>query len=404
MLRYPRVLGTLLVMAFLFMLGWHFLGGNTYDWARNPAPVSGWNELNATRGHLHGFNSRPEQNTQAVNWLDYQEYETIMEILRVFNPGSYGFSARVYNPLVVVLNSADRNPSPVAEVLTSLATDGIIFGPLWLSAGILCGTITLLLAIWNCTTPDDTPDDATTGIFESETLSSVQRLPRGHSLDIFILGTSTNGRLTSVGFDHEIRVWNLESKIISSQLVPDSKRHRLWPVATVAVDGKTEWLAICTKSGEVTFWNTRLQCFGRSTTIKLDSRIVTCFFTSSPIHDVLHPATRLLLVSASGYLTDIEVETANVQSHQICASVIQSSQVNSYRRMPLRLITVTKDNRIYVTARREEGWTSHVLEFSGPILNQPSLLRFTIMPGLRMVALVLNTNSGQLHLIDLLSG
>jgi hypothetical protein len=65
-------------------------------------------------------------------------------------------------------------------------------------------------------------------------------------------------------------------------------------------------------------------------------------------------AVILIHVIATGRLTDIEVETANVIFHQICANQVLSAHVDSHRRMPLRLITTSEDNRIYVTARRED--------------------------------------------------
>jgi hypothetical protein len=297
--------------------------------------------------------------------------------------------------LVVVLNSADRSPSPA---------EAIIFGPVWLSVTLFCGTAALILTLWNYLSSNDAPDEAGNGISKPAIFSSVQCLPRGHSLDVFILGASSKCVLASVGFDHEIRVWHLESRIIRSQPVPPSQQHTFWPVATTAIDDSAEWLAICSKSGEVNFWNIQSQCLGRTTTINLDAPIITCFFTSYPKHDGLHSATRFLLVSASGCLSEVEVETANVTSHQICAHRVQSSHVNSHRRMPLRLITVGEDNRIYVTARREDCWTSQAVDFSVPVLSQSSRLRFTIIPDLRMVALVLNIDTCQLYLIDLLSG
>ena len=64
-------------------------------------------------------------------------------------------------------------------------------------------------------------------------------------------------------------------------------------------------------------------------------------------------------LAQAGCLTDIEVETGNVMSHQICTNRVQSSHVNSHRRMPLRLITISEDNKIYVTAK-----TGRLLDFS----------------------------------------
>jgi hypothetical protein len=404
-LLYPRSLGTIVVVLFLFILGWQkFEGRLTFRKARNSSVIPDWNEFKTTRDNPRGFNSTLDQSRDSVNWLKLQEHETTGEILSLANPQSHGFLTRVYNPLVVVLKSADRNFSLPEDILTSSPLETIILGPPLLSAVLLCGAGALMLALWSCSSSNDTPDDTGNRIHQPGSMSSVQCLPRGHSLDIFLLGASSQRILTSVGFDHEIRVWNLESRIAGSQLVPTSQQHTLWPVATIAIDGKAEWLAICSRSGEVSFWNTWLQCFSRSKTINLDTRIVTCFFTSSLSHDCLHSATRLLLVGASGCLTEIEVETANVMSHQICANRIQSTHVNSQRRMPLRLITISEDNKIYVTAKREDCWTSHAFDFSVPILNQPSRLRFTIIPDLRMVALVSNIETGQLYLIDLLSG
>ena len=157
---YPRALGTIVIVSFLFMLGWHFLDGRiTFRWARKFAVISDWSELGTTRDHPHGFNSILEQTRDSLTWLKFQEHETTREILHVVNPRSYGFLARVYNPLVVVLKSADRNPSPAEEILTSSPIDDIILGPLWLSAVLFCGTAALMLALWSCSFSNDAADD-----------------------------------------------------------------------------------------------------------------------------------------------------------------------------------------------------------------------------------------------------
>jgi WD40 repeat protein len=404
-LPYPRVSGTVAALSFLFILGWHFFDGKTTS---HGAPYSAvlfdGSEFRTARDYRHEFNATLEQTRDSVGWLEMQDHETLNEILCMANPRSNGLLARVYDPLIIVLKSADRTPSPAEGTRTLSQIHTIISSPLSPSVFLFCCVVALTLTLWNWSFSNDTLDETGNRIIKPGTLSSVQCLPRGHKLDVFILGASPKRVLASVGFDHEIRVWNLESRIIGSQFVPASQGHKLWPVVAIAIDGKAEWLAICSKSGEVSFWNIRLQSFGRSTTINLNSHIVACFFTPSSHHYGLHLATRFLIVGAAGRLTDIDVETANVMSHQICVNGVQSSHVNSHRRMPLRLITIGEDNRIYVTARRENCWTSQAVDFSVPVLSQPSRLRFTIIPDLRMVALVLNIDTCQLYLIDLLSG
>jgi len=402
-LPHSRILGTIIIISFLFMLNRHFLEGRiTFHWARKFAVLSDGNEFNMGKGQREQ-NAILEQNGDSVDWIKMQDHKTTSEILHIANPRSYTLLARVYDPLVVVLKCADRNPLPAEEILTSSPITTVIFGLLSPSVVIFCCVVALTLALRHGSSIG-TQEKTRNGRFKPETLSSVKRLPRGHSLDIFMLTTSSKRFLASVGFDHEIRVWNLESQIINSQLIPAPQLHKLWPVAAIAIDNKAEWLSVCSKSGEVSFWNTKLQYFSRSITVNLGTHLVACFFTLSPHHDGLHLATRLLLVGATGCLTDIEVETTNVISHQICANQVQSSHINSPRRMPLRLITISEDNRVYITAKRGDCWTSQVVDFSMPVLSQPSRLRFTIIPDLRMVVLVWNTDTRQLYLIDLLLG
>jgi hypothetical protein len=178
----------------------------------------------------------------------------------------------------------------------------------------------------------------------------------------------------------------------------------LWPAAAIAVDDKAEWIAICSKLGGISLWNIKLQCFRRSVVLSHDSRIVSCFFTPSSHQGGLRPATSLLIIFASGLLVDIDVETGAVLRHQISTNPIRSSHISSHRRLPLRLITISEGEKINITVKRDHSWTSQVLQFSIPILKSPARLRFTVIPDLRMVGLVLNVDTHQLHLIDFLSG
>jgi Sterol-sensing domain of SREBP cleavage-activation len=401
-LLYPRVWSTIFMVSFLLMLNWHFLNGNTALHKDQKCTVI-LDHTQSKEASYHRHGSIHKETRDSADWLKSQEHQTTKEILHATNPQAHSVLARVYNPLVVVLKPTDRDSSLGKDLLMSSPIITPTFGPLWLPVVLFCGAVALMIAIWNYSLCDG-PSKRGSRSPESRPFSSAQCLPRGHSLDIFMLSASSRRILSSVGFDHEIRVWNLDSQVITSRVIHTPKQRNLWPVAALAVDGKAKWLAIYSKLGEVSFWHIQHQCFDRSILTDLGPHIITCFFTSGASSDSPHSATRLLAVSATGRLVDIEVETGNVTSHQICANRVRSAHTNSHRRMPLRVITISEDNRIYVSARRENCWTTQALDFSAPIFSEPSCLRYTIVPDLSMVALVSNVDTCQLHLIDLLSG
>ncbi|KAE8443978.1 hypothetical protein EG329_001202 [Mollisiaceae sp. DMI_Dod_QoI] len=349
--------------------------------------------------------SKVEESRAKMDWLNMLEQETTREILHLANPQSPSFLVRLYDPLVVGLKSAGRNGSQEEDMFLSSPMSGFLFRQFEPPVVLLCCVLMLLSVIRKCSSSNDGSDEMEGRISKGKAISMVNYLPRGHSLDVFMLAASSKQYLVSVGFDHEIRAWNLESQNRSSRLItPVSESHILWPAVAIAVDDKAEWIAICSKAGGISLWDIKLQSFRRSIDLGLNSRIVACFFTPSTYLEGLRPATRLLIVFASGSLADVDIETGSVLSHQICSNPLRSSHVSSHRRMPLRLITISKDEKINITVKREGSWTSQALHFSIPILKSPARLRFSIIPDLRMIGLVLNVDTHQLHLIDFLSG
>ncbi|KAF4628935.1 hypothetical protein G7Y89_g9211 [Cudoniella acicularis] len=350
----------------------------------------------------HDINS-PLKQSKTLKWLNTLDRQTTKEILNLVNTQSQSLVAKVYDPLIIGLKLANRTHSLDGNTPSFLPIDIILSKHFDPSVAFLCSILAFSYAIRKRRTSkgaSGTGDPA-----DEKAISTINYLPRGHTLDVFMLAASSKQYLVSVGFDHEFRVWNLEAQSITSRLmIPISAHHVLWPAAAIAVDDKAEWIAVCSKAGGISLWDIKLECFRRSIDLGLGSRIIACFFTPSSYRDSLRPVTHLLIVFASGALADIDVETGNVLSHQISATPIRASHISSHRRMPLRLITISEDEKINITVKREDCWTSQALQFSIPILKSPARLKFTVIPNLRMVGLVLNEDTHQLHLIDFLSG
>jgi hypothetical protein len=405
-LPYQRVMIVVVIISLISVIANYYIAGNIrFYFARMFVVLLKRSGFTNSGYPGYNDNSMLQKSGGTMEWLSMLEQETTREILHFANPQSNGFLARLYDPLVVQLKLANITQSPDENVVVSSPIENILFRHFDPSVLVLSFVLVFSLVIRKCSGPNNASDETEDRTSTRKAVSTVNYLPRGHTLDVFMLAASSKQYLVSVGFDHEIRVWNLESQNISSQLIrPVSTQHVLWPAAAIAVDDKAEWIAICSKANGISLWNIKLQCFRRSVILNHDSRIVSCFFTPSSHQLGSRPATSLLIVFGDGLLVDIDVETGAVLRHQISTNPIRSSHISSHRRLPLRLITLSEGEKINITVKREHSWTSQVLHFSIPILKSPARLRFTVIPDLRMVGLVLNMDTHQLHLIDFLSG
>ncbi|KFZ08945.1 hypothetical protein V502_09049 [Pseudogymnoascus sp. VKM F-4520 (FW-2644)] len=395
---FPRVKGTVAILLFISMLAWHFLPGKvSFDFNQEFASVPTLGRTQITRDYPTRLKTVLGQTADSRGWLESQDRNTMKEIHLLADARLEGFVARIYSPLIVMPKSTNRNASLKTKISKSFPMNSYTPTQLWLSIVALCSLLTYFVS--NCSSHSK-QDEEETRIQKSDSLCSVRYLPHGHTLDVYILSASTKPYLASIGFDHEIRVWGLKSKNITSHLTASSELQSLWPAASVAIDDKGEWLAICSKRGEVGLWNIKHQTM-RIISASLHVHIVLCFFVPGFLPDCQQ--STLLMVGANGVLIEVGGKAEDAIVHQVCAKQIRSSHLISHRHEPLRFISVTEDDEIYMTVKRENGWMSQALHIPLTILQQPARLRFTVIPDLKMVGLAFNMDTSQLYLIDFLS-
>jgi WD40 repeat protein len=288
-------------------------------------------------------------------------------------------------------------------ILDALARKEVWIAPLAMSGAVALG---LGLFLWTASSPDEA--ETTDALKEASEISTVRCLSQAHTLDVFLLASGARRFLVSVGFDHEVRLWDLESPTVSSLLIPCGPEHGIfWPVNMVSIDNRAEWIAVCSQNGTVTLWNRETQRFGVST--KADARIVACVFARMPGQDrfQIPTTTRLLLVLETGSLIDLNVDTGSVRHAQICNCRVRSAHIGSSPRMPTRLITITEADGIFTSVNRDGWWSTQplqfaALDFASPVPREP--LRFSVIPSLRGVGVAYQEYKSNLHLVDMLSG
>lgn len=398
-LYFLRVKGTVAILLYISMLAWHFTPGKiSFDFNQEFASAPGLGRTQISPNYPTRLKTVLRQSTDSRGWLESQDYNTMKEIHLLADARLQGFVARIYSPLIVVPKFTNRNVSLQTKMSKSFLINSYTPTQFWLYIVALCSLLAFFVSNYSSHSKQDEEE---TRIQKPDSLCSVRYLPHGHTLDVYILSTSTKPYLASIGFDHEIRVWGLKSKNITSHLATSSELESLWPAAAVAIDDKGEWLAICSQRGEVGLWDIKLQTL-RIIGASLHVHIVLCFFVPGFLPDCQH--STFLMVSANGILVKVEGKAEDVILHQICARQIRSSHLISHRHDPLRLISVTEDDEIYITVNRENGWMSQALHIPLTSVQQPSRLRFTVIPDLKMVGLAFNMVTSQLYLIDFLSG
>lgn len=394
-LRYPRIMGTVAILAFIFILALHYPIQFSLDFRSSRANAC--EPKGAYTNHSTQLSPRSGQIADSTVWLARQDSHTIKEIFRLAGTGSTSFTARIYDPVIVMPRFAGGNILRQQCIPQQSPANGYTRGLLVL---IIC--CVLIFAISNYFAhPTQREEDS--NIQKLGSISSVRYLPHGHSLDVYLLSASRKPYLASVGFDHEIRYWDLGSCGNSGIPLTLSGLHGIWPAAAIAVDDNGEWVAICSKSGDIGVWNVQ-QRSGRTISASLASEIVLCSFLPCPIHGSPPSAPSLLIVGTDGLLVDVSTDTGNVTSHRICGKPIRSSHLDSNRPMLPRLMSTTEEDEIYTTVRREGRWFTQLLRVTPFISPQPAHLRFTTLSDLRMVGLAFDTHTSQLYLIDILSG
>ena len=394
-LYFPRVKGTVAILLYISMLAWHFTPGKiSFGFNQEFASAPSLGRTQTTRDYPTRLQTVFGQTTDSRGWLESQDHNTMKEIHLLANSRLQGFVARIYSPLIVVPKFTNRNVSRISKSFLIYSYTPTQF---WLYIVALCSLLTFFVSNYL----SHSNQEKETRTQKPNSLCSVRYLPQGHTLDVYILSASAKPYLASIGFDHEIRVWGLKSKNITSHLTTSSELESLWPAAAVAIDDKGEWLAICSKRGEVGLWDVKRQTL-RTISASLNVHIVLCFFMPGFLPDCQH--STLLMVGANGILVEVDGKAEDVILHQICSKQIRSSHLISHRHEPLRLISVTEDDEIYITVKRENGWMSQTLHIPLTTLQQPARLRFTVIPDLKMVGLAFNMDTSQLYIIDFLSG
>ena len=308
-----RIAGTIVMVCFILVLQGHFFDNESpirtlsraFQFIRPDHPLP--SPTPATRLSVDINQAR-----SPTAWLRMQDHETAREVIHVIKPNTHSYVARVYDPLVFVLDSSDRTPTkagvrrflPAAyDFARNQSTIFIV------SILIVVAAVSLLMnyLLWN---EEDTSQDDDGTVHKEDPLMTVTTLTPGHDLDVAMLSASPDGVVVSVGLDRRIGIWDLRQKDRSHYISPTTNELYPFPILAMAIDEQADWVALLSVTGRLMLWNINDKQWGPSGIIGTESRAPPLFsFKPSKTGAI----ASLLIVWTSGSLIEVNfhLESAN---------------------------------------------------------------------------------------------
>ncbi|KAH0558719.1 hypothetical protein GP486_004634 [Trichoglossum hirsutum] len=365
-----RIAGTAIMICFVTALNWHF-----FD---NEIPFQSLSRLMNIFRRNESIRASEAQATLTVSvnqarsptsWLRLQDHDTAKEVIRLVKPRAHSLVAQVYDPLVFVIKGANRDQPSGGKTLFShshtiipeIPREHIL--PFALLLVLVVALVTLLMnyLLWN-EAPDDTMEIADV----VEPVLSVKTYGGEHTLDIVMLSSSASGALVSVGLDRQIVVWNLTtgwSSNVTEKFRQLEVGELFWPITALALDDDSNWLAICSRSGLVSFLN--LQHLSAAQFVHIDLRehqpSAFCFASERD-----SPSAKLITVKADGWVIEIDPLTLGISKQKTCDGKIISANALLIPKPPLRVFTATKFGCICSIVCGTNDWEGRKFDAAEP--------------------------------------
>ncbi|KAF4547846.1 putative sterol-sensing domain of SREBP cleavage-activation protein [Elsinoe fawcettii] len=319
-----RMAGSIITVTFVMALNWHFS-----DHTMSALRTSPWSSP-VGKKYLPSFGS--EEATAATDtaidtsnsWMGSKSSTTdaAAQFMHVIKPGVRSFTARIYDPLVVVSNRADRTSIPNLQdsflhALRDLAIRH--FYPFALAVVFMIAFTTVLMNFLLWDERIETPEIETMGADEGPLSHST--IETNHSLDIVRLASSRNGKVLTVGLDKTLAVAikDRTTQKYGRTTIGDQRTiNSSWPIDICIADSGSDEFALMYRNGNIQFGKTTDKGLSEPITIDVNQptqRLLVCEFIGA-LDDT---ARAVMIVLNDGVVHEISRErTSSTQTVLSC--------------------------------------------------------------------------------------
>ncbi|OLN84446.1 Sterol regulatory element-binding protein cleavage-activating protein [Colletotrichum chlorophyti] len=359
-----RIAGTVIMITFVLIAQWHFFENDTVARLVRGLFRISRDTVGFTQPTKNSILVDIHQARSPTSWLRLQDHESAREVINVIKPKSHSYVARVYDPLVFVLNGADRTPHVPERPLLPALYDFLDhhLKHFLVTVLFIVSAVRLLMnyLLWGDDAESRRNDD-----IGDQPLLTIESLPEAHSLDVVLMSSSYDGHIISVGLDREVRVWDVRSGVRDYSLAEiESPPGDPFPILAMATDKRSNWLALLS-SHRVFLWNLLEHRWGQSVPVELNGQKPEGFFFGAPAFNFSSP---LVIVRRNGTMTQIIPGLRESKEFTICKSPLISvrplMQKTALQGPPqLSILTASRKGCIHVATHKEDkSWVSQSLD------------------------------------------
>ena len=315
-----RMAGSVVTISFVLVLNWHFtdhsspstsLGAFPGLIEKQGLPTT---EFEATPFHLANTSSRHQG-----SWLRTQDYENAVHFMKVISPEAIGFTARIFDPVIVVLSGSDRSGVSLQRTWSSALRSVALrhFYPVAMVAVFVVAFVTVLMnfLLW-----DERAEGAEldTGIAETPPLA-VDPVHTNHHLDVIKIAGCRSGHILSAGIDRSISIalYDYRTNTYSNMALTGENAALIrWPVQNCVIDGPSEWMALICEGGQVLLGILATAKFTHNFQLKSEEKILAYRFIP-PAATSKGKSALFVAMHADGSLSECSTEHDTCQSSQI---------------------------------------------------------------------------------------
>ncbi|KAF2637948.1 hypothetical protein P280DRAFT_86284 [Massarina eburnea CBS 473.64] len=348
-----RFVGTVAIMSIILAINWHFFDTE-----------HGEMSLHSVKKRLFKRRPKPKEtslsNRPPINqarspadWLRLQDYSTARELLGFIKPDAQSFTARIYDPLLVVMKGAagrytSRKSASLAEGLQRFTRDHA-FPAALIVVSLIAGTTLLINYLLWTGLPEGVGEE------DEDSLFTIKTLPTSQTLDIVRLASSPKGHVVGVSLDRTTSLW-LHGKdgFTRSTLQTAVMKPKLWPITSCALDESGNLLALCTDGGLVGLWSLTASRFSSLQAVDMRGQVPILFtFATIPGED--RDLFTLLIVTPDGYLTEYETYGGVHNTRRICPVPIICCALYNCPNGEVDLVFVSQHGEVHILPLNEDG-------------------------------------------------
>ncbi|OIW29811.1 hypothetical protein CONLIGDRAFT_345878 [Coniochaeta ligniaria NRRL 30616] len=360
-----RIAGTIVMVGFVLMAQWHFLGNEGVANILGRAVKHLWKHTEPAPTPKSSLLIDIHQARSPTSWLRLQDHETAREVINIVKPWAHSYIARVYDPLIFVMKGADRVPHDKEPLFLPAVYDFIHheLHRFIVSVLVCMGLVWLFMnyLLW-----DELAEAKRDAGEEEDPLLSVKTLREGHLLDVAMLTACRDGHLVSAGLDRIIQVWDIRTgsrhRVMSD---PDRPEENPFPILAMAVSYDSKWLALLSPQ-RVLLWNLWEQKWGKHIPVDMVGHRAELLFFSDDRRGII---PSLIIVRRNGIMLEVQFDEEEVSEYVVCrtplvcAVPMQEKSSGSPLAPQLSILTVSRRSCIHQVTKHDDVWISEELKF-----------------------------------------